>query len=224
MSNGLFITLEGGEGAGKSTARDVIVEHFEQRGYEVIQTREPGGTPLAERIRELLLAPSAEPMAVTTELMLMFAARAQHVEQVVKPSLAAGKIVVCDRFVDSSYAYQAGGRGIPVETIAAYEQLSLNGLKPDLTFLLDVPSEVGMARVVSSRAKLDRFELEQHAFFARVRAMFLTRAKEDPVRCRIIDATQAMDVVHSEIRRLLGQITVPNATQAGLRKPQAGVL
>ena len=154
--SGLFITLEGPEGAGKSTNREYLAELLMQAGIEVVLTREPGGTPLAERIRELLLAPDSEVMAVDTELLLMFAARAQHLAGVIRPALARGAVVLCDRFTDATYAYQGGGRGLAYERIAILEQFVQGDLRPDLTLVFDLPVEVGLARA-AARGKLDRF-------------------------------------------------------------------
>ena len=147
--SGLFITLEGPEGAGKTTNREYLAECLRNHGREVVLTREPGGTPLAERIRELLLAPSSEPMAVDTELLLVFAARAQHLAGVIRPALARGAVVLCDRFTDASYAYQGGGRGVPEARIATLEAFVQGGLRPDLTLVFDLPVEVGLARAAA---------------------------------------------------------------------------
>ena len=204
-ANGLFITLEGPEGAGKSTNRDYLAELLGASGREVVLTREPGGTPLAERIREILLAPAAEPMAVDTELLLMFAARAQHLAQVVRPSLARGALVLCDRFVDATYAYQGGGRGVPVERIATLESFVLGDLQPDLTLVFDLPVEVGLARA-ARRGALDRFEQEQRAFFEAVRQTYLQRAQAVPERYRIIDASRSLAEVQADLRALVARL------------------
>lgn len=188
---GLFITLEGPEGAGKTTNRAYLAEQLQAQGFDVVLTREPGGTPLAEQIREILLAPHTETMSVDTELLLMFAARAQHLAQVIKPALAAGKIVICDRFTDATYAYQGGGRGLDCSRIAMLEQFVQGDLRPDMTLLFDLPVEDGMARAVA-RGKLDRFEQEQHDFFAAVRQSYLQRADNDPERFRLVNAQQAL--------------------------------
>lgn len=204
-ANGLFITLEGPEGAGKSTNRDYLAELLGASGREVVLTREPGGTPLAERIREILLAPAAEPMAVDTELLLMFAARAQHLAQVVRPALARGALVLCDRFVDATYAYQGGGRGIPVERIATLEAFVLGDLQPDLTLVFDLPVEIGLARA-ARRGALDRFEQEQRAFFEAVRQTYLDRAQAVPARYRLIDASRSLAEVQAELRALVATL------------------
>lgn len=204
-ANGLFITLEGPEGAGKSTNRDYLAELLGSGGREVVLTREPGGTPLAERIREILLAPAAEPMAVDTELLLMFAARAQHLAQVVRPALARGALVLCDRFVDATYAYQGGGRGVPVERIATLEAFVLGDLQPDLTLVFDLPVEIGLARA-ARRGVLDRFEQEQRAFFEVVRQTYLDRAQAVPARYRLIDASRSLAEVQAELRALVATL------------------
>jgi len=204
-ANGLFITLEGPEGAGKSTNRDYLAELLGSCGREVVLTREPGGTPLAERIREILLAPAAEPMAVDTELLLMFAARAQHLAQVIRPALARGALVLCDRFVDATYAYQGGGRGVPVERIATLEAFVLGDLQPDLTLVFDLPVEIGLARA-ARRGALDRFEQEQRAFFEAVRQTYLDRAQAVPARYRLIDASRSLAEVQAELRALVATL------------------
>ncbi|MCD4862884.1 dTMP kinase [Pseudomonas sp. PLB05] len=204
-ANGLFITLEGPEGAGKSTNRDYLAKLLGASGREVVLTREPGGTPLAERIREILLAPAAEPMAVDTELLLMFAARAQHLAQVVRPALARGALVLCDRFVDATYAYQGGGRGVPVERIATLEAFVLGDLQPDLTLVFDLPVEIGLARA-ARRGALDRFEQEQRAFFEAVRQTYLDRAQAVPARYRLIDASRSLAEVQAELRALVATL------------------
>lgn len=199
---GLFITLEGPEGAGKSTNREYLAERLRERGIEVQLTREPGGTPLAERIRELLLAPSDEVMAVDTELLLMFAARAQHIAGVIRPALAGGAVVLCDRFTDATYAYQGGGRGLPMERIAQLERFVQGDLRPDLTLVFDLPVEVGLSRA-AARGRLDRFEQEGRTFFDAVRSTYLQRAKADPARYRILDAAQSLDEVQRDLDALL---------------------
>ncbi|MBA1287207.1 dTMP kinase [Pseudomonas japonica] len=196
--SGLFITLEGPEGAGKSTNRDYIAARLRDAAKDVQLTREPGGTPLAERIRELLLAPSEEPMAVDTELLLMFAARAQHIEQVIRPALARGAVVLCDRFTDATYAYQGGGRGVPTERIAQLEAFVQGGLRPDLTLVFDLPVEVGLARA-AARGRLDRFEQEARSFFEAVRQAYLARAAADPLRYQVIDASLPLEEVQARL-------------------------
>ena len=199
---GLFITLEGPEGAGKSTNRDYLAERLRERGVDVLLTREPGGTPLAERIRELLLAPSDEPMASDTELLLVFAARAQHLQQVIRPALARGAVVLCDRFTDATYAYQGGGRGLSGERIALLEDFVQGELRPDLTLIFDLPVEVGRARA-AARGRLDRFEQEGRGFFEAVRQAYLQRAAQAPQRYRVLDAGQTLAQVQADLDALL---------------------
>ncbi|WP_248919260.1 dTMP kinase [Pseudomonas entomophila] len=200
--SGLFITLEGPEGAGKSTNREYLAARLREQGVDVVMTREPGGTPLAERIRELLLAPSEETMAVDTELLLMFAARAQHLAQVIRPALARGAVVLCDRFTDATYAYQGGGRGLSVERIAILESFVQGELRPDLTLVFDLPVEVGLARA-AARGRLDRFEQEGQAFFEAVRQAYLQRAGQQPQRYSLLDAAQPLEAVQRAIDALL---------------------
>lgn len=199
---GLFITLEGPEGAGKSTNREYLAERLREQGVDVLLTREPGGTPLAERIRELLLDPSDEPMAADTELLLVFAARAQHLQQVIRPALAKGSVVLCDRFTDATYAYQGGGRGLSIERIAQLEQFVQAELRPDLTLIFDLPVEVGLARA-AARGRLDRFEQEGRGFFEAVRQAYLQRAAQAPQRYRVLDAGQSLAQVQADIDTLL---------------------
>lgn len=207
MGRGLFITLEGPEGAGKTTNREFLAEHLRAAGHQVVLTREPGGTPLAEQIRELLLAEHEEPVAVDTELLLMFAARAQHLEQLILPALQQGKVVLCDRFTDASYAYQGGGRGIDTQRIAVLEEFVQGSLRPDLTLLFDLPVEAGMARA-RQRGRLDRFEQERQQFFENVRNAYLQRAEAEPQRFRVINAALQLSEVQQQLlpvlRELLG--------------------
>ena len=184
-----LVTLEGGEGAGKTSAIAAIRDRLLAAGHEVVLTREPGGTPLAERIRELLLNPQDEALAPETELLLMFASRAQHVREVVRPALRRGAFVVSDRFTDSSYAYQGAGRGLDPEWIAALERRAV-GVKPGLTLLLDLDVREGRARTAGRDLWPDRIESEQDDFFERVRAGFRARAAAEPQRFRVIDAAQ----------------------------------
>lgn len=199
---GLFITLEGTEGVGKSTALQFLRDRLQEAGFPVVVTREPGGTLLAERIRGLLLAREAEPMSPMTELLLVFAARAQHLEQVIIPALQAGQWVLCDRFTDATYAYQGGGRGLPVPDIAALETLVQGSLRPDITLWLDAPVETGLARAAARQA-LDRFEQEKAVFFERVRAEYARQAEEAPQRYRRIDATQDIAGVQAQLQQVL---------------------
>ena len=198
----LFITLEGIEGAGKSSHMQFIAEKLQQAGKDVLLTREPGGTDLGEGIRELLLKNNAEAMFAETELLLMFAARAQHVQQVILPAITEGKMVICDRFTDSSYAYQGGGRGISIEKIRQLESWVLSGFKPDLTLLLDLSVETGLSRA-RARGEADRFEIETVKFFQNARDTFLNIAGDEPDRVKIIDAGQQLETVQSSILELL---------------------
>lgn len=202
---GLFLTLEGPEGAGKSTNRDFLAEHLRAAGEDVVLTREPGGTALAERIRELLLAPSTEPMDSDTELLLVFAARAQHLAQVIEPALARGAVVICDRFTDATYAYQGGGRGVSPQRIGVLEDFVQGELRPDLTLIFDLPVEVGLSRA-AARGRLDRFEQEGTAFFESVRHAYLERARRWPERYRIIDAAQPLKAVQADLLSLLPEL------------------
>jgi dTMP kinase len=199
---GLFITIEGSEGAGKSTNLEYMQQYLEQAGKEVIVTREPGGTPLGESIRELLLGHRHDGMADDCELLLMFAARAEHLQQVIRPALKAGKYVLCDRFTDATYAYQGGGRGIPMERIAALETWVQGDLRPDLTLIFDIPVELGMKRA-GQRSAPDRFEKQQIEFFERVRETYLARANETPDRYRLIDTSQTLEQVQQDIEKVL---------------------
>ncbi|MCW3150275.1 dTMP kinase [Stutzerimonas stutzeri] len=202
---GLFITLEGPEGAGKSTNREYLAERLRKCGLDVVLTREPGGTPLAERIRELLLAPADEPMADDTELLLVFAARAQHLAQVIRPALQRGAVVLCDRFTDATYAYQGGGRGLSVERIAQLETFVQHDLRPDLTLIFDLPVEVGLRRA-AARGRLDRFEQEGLQFFEAVRQAYLARAHAAPSRYRVLDAAQPLAKVQQAIDILVPEL------------------
>lgn len=197
-----FITLEGGEGAGKSTQARHIAAWLEQRGHQVCRTRQPGGTPIAEAIRRLLKDTDHDAMAPLTELLLLFAARAQFLEEIVRPALACGQVVVCDRFTDSTYAYQGGGRGLPIEDIAALEELVHGDLQPGLTLLFDLDVDEGHRRVVA-RSEVDRFELEERAFFERVRDLYLARARAHPDRFRVIDAGGDERAVRSAVETAL---------------------
>ncbi len=199
---GRFITIEGGEGGGKSTNLAHVRARLETAGIELVETREPGGTELGEKLRSLLLEPGEAPIGEDAELLLMFAARAQHIRQVIEPALAAGHWVLCDRFTDASFAYQGGGRGIAEERIAALAEWVQQGLQPDLTLLLDLPVEQGMARA-GKRGALDRFEQEEMAFFERVRAAYLGLAEAHPDRFRVIDASPELSAVQAQIDRVL---------------------
>ena len=202
MNKGFFISLEGGEGAGKSTQNKRIVRWLAQQVKDVLETREPGGTVVSEKIRKMLLDNRNAGLNATAELLMMFAARSQLVEEVILPALAAGQVVVCDRFADASYAYQGGGRQLGGETVEVVEKLVLKGLQPNLTLLFDVPVEQGMKRV-ASRGEADRFEVESLRFFERVRKAYLERAAAQPGRFRIIDASQNEDVVWQQVKAAL---------------------
>ena len=198
---GRFITVEGVEGVGKSTNIAFIQSILDGKGIPFLATREPGGTELGEGIRKLLLDKGQHGMTAMTELLLMFAARVQHVEQVIKPALAAGQWVICDRFTDSSYAYQGGGRELPIELITSLEKLAINDFRPDCTFILDMPVETGLSRAENVGEK-DRFESEQVEFFNRVREVFITRAEKNK-RFHIVNAAQALEKVQAKIREVL---------------------
>ncbi|HDL89827.1 MAG TPA: dTMP kinase [Thermodesulforhabdus norvegica] len=204
---GKFITLEGGEGVGKSTNLLFIKERLEAAGKKVVVTREPGGTEIGEEVRSILLAHRESSLHETTELLLMFAARAQHLQQLILPALDAGDWVLCDRFTDATYAYQGGGRNLPFEKIKILEDFVQNGLKPDCTFLLDAPIEIGMQRA-SERGELDRFETEEQQFFHRVRAAYQKLAKLEEDRFHLINASQSLTSVQSEISSALDQLLV----------------
>ena len=191
-----FITIEGGEGAGKSTAQRFIAERLTERGITSVQTREPGGTPLAEAIRQTLLSVDGEAPVEMAELLLVFAARAQHLAKVIEPALARGDWVLSDRFTDATYAYQGAARGLSVKVISHLEQLVQSGRQPDKVLILDLPPEIGMARA-RSRGELDRFERENHDFYERVRAGYLQRAVAMPERYSVIDAGQDLQAVQS---------------------------
>ena len=202
---GLFITVEGGEGVGKSTNMEYLQEHLRDAGVDLVVTREPGGTSLGEELRELLLKPRPEQMAPAAELLLIFAARAQHLSQVIEPALAAGRWVLCDRFTDATYAYQGGGRQLPVTLVRKLEQLVQGELRPDYTLLLDCPVDVGMDRA-SARGELDRFEQEQVAFFERVRATYLQLARESSGRYRVVDASRPLEEVRSQLQEICSEL------------------
>ena len=199
---GKFITVEGIEGVGKTTNIDFIHQQLLAAGRDVVVTREPGGTPLGEAIRGLLLDPAYTGMDSTCELQLMFAARAEHLARVIRPALENGQWVLCDRFTDATYAYQGGGRGIDTGVIARLEALVQGDFRPDITLLLDVPVEIGLSRA-GKRGQLDRFEQEQVEFFERVRDSYLAMAKQYTERYQIIDASLPLDQVQQQIRDVL---------------------
>lgn len=194
---GVFISLEGGEGAGKSTLLAGLRDHLVGQGIDLVQTREPGGTPLGEALRAILLDPAMRGMSAESELLMMFASRAQLVRECIAPALVAGRWVLCDRFADASYAYQGGGRGQPVERIAGLEAWACAGIAPDLTLLLDLPVADGRARA-AGRGAADRIESEADAFFERVRKAYRARAMAEPVRFRVLDASGTPEQVLAE--------------------------
>ncbi len=202
IAKGRLITLEGIEGAGKSSHMQFIAEKLQQASKDVLLTREPGGTELGEGIREFLLKKNKQAMFGETELLLMFAARAQHVQQIILPAMTEGKVVVCDRFTDSSYAYQGGGRGISIEKIHQLESWVLSGFKPDLTLLLDLSVETGLSRA-RARGEADRFAIETVNFFQNARDTFLKIAQAEPDRVKIINAEQQLETVQSSILEVL---------------------
>lgn len=202
MKPGKFITLEGVDGAGKSTHLDYLAGKIRDRGVELVVTREPGGTPLGEKLRALLLNESMQP---DTELLLMFAARAEHVSALIKPALARGAWVLSDRFADASYAYQCGGRSIAASRLQLLEEWTLAGFRPDLTLLFDVSSDVAESRRAQARAA-DRFEQEKADFFDRVRAAYLQRARGEPGRIKVLDASHSIESIRAELDRIMEKL------------------
>mgnify|MGYP001372644997 FL=1 len=200
MADGRFITLEGGEGVGKTTNLEFVVDRLKQHGLDVVVTREPGGTPVAEELRDLLLRVRDDEMVPLAELLLMFAGRAQHVEQLVKPALAKGQWVVCDRFTDATYAYQGGGRGIDDRQIALLEEMVQGPLRPDLTIYLDVPVQIAAERIAGREH--DRIERERVEFFESVRATYIARAREYS-RIQLVDAAADIEQVQADIALIL---------------------
>ncbi len=201
--NPLFISIEGIEGAGKSTQLSFIQRYLSEKGKKLTVTREPGGTALGEQIRTLLLTPTETGMAVDTELLLMFAARAEHIEQIIKPALQRDEWVLSDRFTDATFAYQGGGRGIEQQRITEIAKWTLNGLQPDLTLLFDLPVELGQQRVLSRNEGVDRFEQEKVDFFQKVRDCYLERAEQEPQRIKIIDASQSITDIELQLTNIL---------------------
>ncbi len=199
---GKFITLEGMDGAGKSTHIPAISAALQARGIDVVVTREPGGTALGERLRELLLH---QAMHAETETLLMFAARREHIAEVIEPALARGAYVLSDRFTDATFAYQCGGRGVQASKISILEQWVQNALQPDLTLLFDVPVEVSVQRLADAREP-DKFERESDEFFSRIRAAYLLRAHEYPQRFRVIDASQSLDDIKKSLENIVSTI------------------
>ncbi|MFA7239905.1 MAG: dTMP kinase [Sulfuricellaceae bacterium] len=198
-TRGKFITLEGIDGAGKSTHLSWLAERLRERGHAVLVTREPGGTPLGEKLREILLN---QPMHLETEALLMFAARREHLDKIIQPALEQGNWVLSDRFTDASFAYQGGGRGLDVDKLRELEHWVQGDLQPDLTLLFDVPVEVSRRRLANN-ATLDRFEQEQQAFFQRVRDSYLQRAGQFPRRFRVIDATHSLENIQNILEEIL---------------------
>ncbi len=200
--SGLFITLEGVDGAGKSSHLDWLADWFSVRGRAVRLTREPGGTPLGERLREIVLH---QPMHPETEALVMFAARREHIEQVIRPALAAGEVLISDRFTDASFAYQCGGRGLDETRLETLESWVQGDLQPDLTLLFDVPTEIAAARLATAREP-DRFERERGEFHGRVRAAYLRRAAAHPMRIRVIDGSRSLEEVRAQLAIILGTL------------------
>lgn len=203
MARGRLVTLEGIEGVGKSTNLAFMADWLRSAGVQLVATREPGGTPLAEEIRQLLVTPRTEPVAGETELLLMFAARAQHMRTVIEPALARGEWVLSDRFTDATYAYQGGGRGMPRDVIGWLEDYVQGPLRPDCVFLLDIEPEQGLARARARSAEVDRFEREALAFFSRVREAYLARAAASPARYCVLDASLPLPVLQAQISERL---------------------
>lgn len=203
MTRGRFISFEGIDGAGKSTQHAWMVDYLRRQGHSVVATREPGGTPLGEKLRALLLS---DAMHLETEALLMFAARREHVAQVIAPALARGEWVVCDRFVDASFAYQGGGRGLDWKKLESLAQWVLGTLQPDLTLLFDAPVEIAQKRLHAATANPDRFEQEQAAFFEKVRGAYLRIAAENPGRVRVIDATQTPSNINKVLESIIATI------------------
>lgn len=203
MTRGRFISFEGIDGAGKSTQHAWAVDYLRTQGHTVVATREPGGTPLGEKLRALLLS---EPMHLETEALLMFAARREHIAEVIEPALTRGEWVVCDRFVDASFAYQGGGRGLSWQKLETLAQWVLGGLQPDLTLIFDAPVAIAQQRLHAATANPDRFEQEQSAFFERVRAAYLKIATENPDRVRLIDATQTPSQINKTLENIIATL------------------
>lgn len=207
MSRAWFISLEGGEGAGKSTQKDNIVAWLVAHGKDVVETREPGGTAISEQIRQVLLDTRNAGLMPRTEALLMFAAREQLLHEVIRPALLEGKVVICDRFTDASYAYQGGGRQLGTDAIAILEKFVHDDLKPDITFLFDVPIDEGLSRV-AGRGESDRIEQESIEFFERVQAAYQERAQADPKRFRVIDASKTPEQVWQQVKGVLESVII----------------
>lgn len=211
--SGAFITIEGTEGVGKSTSLAFIREYLESLGIEVIVTREPGGTALGERLRETILSARAGSLSAVTETLLMYAARSHHIDRVIRPALAKGIWVVCDRFADATLAYQGAGRGVDANLLADLAKRVLQGLKPDLTLLLDAPLDIGFGRI--RHREHDRFEQESREFFERVRAEYLAIAARDAERVQVIDAAQTPEDVRTSVRAALERFVRQREVAAG---------
>lgn len=205
-NRGRFITFEGTEGVGKSTQLENAANTLKDLGVDFIVTREPGGTPMAENIRELLLSPREEPVHETTELLLMFAARVQHLHNRILPALDKGQWVLCDRFTDATFAYQGGGRGIDRNRIETISDWTLKGLETDLTLLFDLPVAVGQSRVIKRQQEKDRFEQEKAAFFEKIRDCYLQRAEAEPQRIKCIDASRDIEAIQSQLSEILTEL------------------
>ena len=204
MQTGKFITIEGVEGAGKSTSLALLQSEIEARGHALLVTREPGGTPLGESLRELLLGHKHDGMADDTELLLMFASRAEHLRNKIEPALRQGEWVLCDRFTDATFAYQGGGRGLSIERIKALQDWVQGPLQPDFTLLLDLPVEIGLERA-GKRSAPDRFEKNSLDFFNKVRQAYLDIAKREPDRVHVVDASQPLEQVQHQVRAAIGR-------------------
>ena len=202
MKKNLFITLEGIEGAGKSTVIDFIENFITSSGYDVVKTREPGGTAIGEQVREILLNKNNDKLTDDTELLLIFAARAQHLSEIILPNLTSNKIVLCDRFIDASYAYQGAGRGIEQSKINLLENWVMPDIKPDLTFLLDLDPKIALERT-NKRSDADRFESEDIHFFEKIRQYYLERAENEPERFRVINSELSLEDVQEQIKNIL---------------------
>jgi dTMP kinase len=219
----MFITFEGIEGVGKTTHLKWVAEQLQHAGIQVLTTREPGGTPMGEEIRDILLAHRHERVAPLTELLLMFAARAQHVDTVIHPALERGNWVLCDRFVDATYAYQGGGRGVEIALISKLEKLVLGNFKPDLTLLFDAPTNIGLSRIKGRDRVQDRFEQEKLDFFERVRLAYKARADQDPRRYKIIDASKTIDEVQTVLLQITTRLIHSHRPRPGILLDEEGV-
>ncbi|HKQ30190.1 MAG TPA: dTMP kinase [Burkholderiales bacterium] len=206
IQRGRFVTLEGGEGAGKSSMLSAVRDWLTRNGHAVCVTREPGGTDMGERVRELLLHAKEVDIAPDTEILLMFAARAEHIARVIRPALEQGTTVVCDRFTDATYAYQGGGHGVPAERIAALESWVQRELRPDLTLLFDVPVDTGLTRAAGRSGTPDRFESRHRDYLERVRQTYLQRAAQEPGRMRVIDASRSPSEVEQRVVSILAEV------------------